>query len=304
MFQRQQQQQQQQPSPQLPPSPTPPPSPWHLYGTLLQRVAAAMGFVYVVTEYVADITLCEGPSMAPTIKPAGEIVLMDKARRRLLRGGGGFAGGATGSERVREARRRQASFERQQQQTSGEAKSAHGVAAWHEPRIPVTDLWREDGKRFGWWEAVRHVRSPIDVGDVVVVQHPARQGTVCKRVLGLPGDQVLLRRPLPADVLLFFPGLSSGGRRQIVTVPDGHVWVEGDNPANSSDSRHYGPVPMALVVGRVLARVWPLRGRAWMRRGARPQHQQRRDGSTVLPAGYEGQRIIKHVEQDNNGTKS
>lgn len=39
-------------------------------------------------------------------------------------------------------------------------------------------------------------------------------------------------------------------RQEKVTVPKGHVWVEGDNPTCSVDSRHFGAVPLALVLGR------------------------------------------------------
>lgn len=42
-----------------------------------------------------------------------------------------------------------------------------------------------------------------------------------------------------------------------VVVPPGHVWLEGDNSANSSDSRHYGPVPKGLIQSRVLLRLFP-----------------------------------------------
>jgi hypothetical protein len=42
-----------------------------------------------------------------------------------------------------------------------------------------------------------------------------------------------------------------------IVVPDGHVWLQGDNESNSTDSRHYGPVPEALVKGIVIARIWP-----------------------------------------------
>ncbi|XP_058813029.1 mitochondrial inner membrane protease subunit 1 [Topomyia yanbarensis] len=47
-------------------------------------------------------------------------------------------------------------------------------------------------------------------------------------------------------------------RISIVTVPRGHLWIEGDNVHNSSDSRNYGPVPIGLVKSRALCRVWPL----------------------------------------------
>lgn len=40
-------------------------------------------------------------------------------------------------------------------------------------------------------------------------------------------------------------------------VPQGHVWLEGDNASNSTDSRAYGPVPLAMVRGRVFLKVRP-----------------------------------------------
>ncbi|XP_052870321.1 mitochondrial inner membrane protease subunit 1 [Anopheles cruzii] len=47
-------------------------------------------------------------------------------------------------------------------------------------------------------------------------------------------------------------------RPSIVTVPRGHLWIEGDNVQNSSDSRNYGPVPIGLVKSRAICRLWPL----------------------------------------------
>ncbi|XP_049532353.1 mitochondrial inner membrane protease subunit 1 [Anopheles darlingi] len=47
-------------------------------------------------------------------------------------------------------------------------------------------------------------------------------------------------------------------RTSIVTVPRGHLWIEGDNVQNSSDSRNYGPVPIGLVKSRAICRLWPL----------------------------------------------
>lgn len=42
-----------------------------------------------------------------------------------------------------------------------------------------------------------------------------------------------------------------------VVVPRGHVWLEGDNVENSSDSRHYGPIPQGLIKSRAICRLWP-----------------------------------------------
>lgn len=40
-----------------------------------------------------------------------------------------------------------------------------------------------------------------------------------------------------------------------VQVPKGHVWLEGDNLMNSTDSRNYGPIPYGLIRGRVCLKV-------------------------------------------------
>jgi nickel-type superoxide dismutase maturation protease len=80
------------------------------------------------------------------------------------------------------------------------------------------------------------------------------------------GDRLLVRRVRPGDavrdgavVLARFPArpdllVVKRVRRE---VPDGH-WVEGDNPFVRDDSRQFGA---AVVVGRVVARVWPRPGR-------------------------------------------
>jgi inner membrane protease subunit 1 len=86
-------------------------------------------------------------------------------------------------------------------------------------------------------------------GDVVMARSPVNPNlVVCKRVLGLEGDRVTV---LPT---------SSRGHVKQVVVPKGHVWLQGDNAYNSTDSRHYGPVPYALIQGKVFYRIWPPEG--------------------------------------------
>ncbi|MEU8511254.1 signal peptidase I [Kitasatospora sp. NPDC048722] len=54
-----------------------------------------------------------------------------------------------------------------------------------------------------------------------------------------------------------------------VTVPAGHIWVEGDHRSDSADSRYHrsgpggGAVPVGNVVGPVSAVVWPLNHFDW-----------------------------------------
>lgn len=42
------------------------------------------------------------------------------------------------------------------------------------------------------------------------------------------------------------------------TVPEGFVWVMGDNRTNSADSRAFGAIPLDSVTGRAVFRYWPL----------------------------------------------
>ncbi|KAL7428915.1 hypothetical protein ACHAXH_001458, partial [Discostella pseudostelligera] len=47
-------------------------------------------------------------------------------------------------------------------------------------------------------------------------------------------------------------------KNTIIQVPPNHVWLEGDNPMHSTDSRHYGPIPESALRGRIIRRIWPL----------------------------------------------
>jgi hypothetical protein len=80
-------------------------------------------------------------------------------------------------------------------------------------------------------------------GDRLLVRRVRGSGAV------RAGDVVLARFPSRPDVLAV--------KRVRRAVPGGH-WVEGDNPFVTDDSRAYGT---AVVVGRVVGRLWPRPGR-------------------------------------------
>ena len=80
------------------------------------------------------------------------------------------------------------------------------------------------------------------------------------------GDRLLVRRMGPADVVE--PGRVVLARfparpgllvvKRVVRTADGGHWVQGDNPLVTDDSRAFGT---AVVVGRVVGRLWPRPGR-------------------------------------------
>ena len=86
------------------------------------------------------------------------------------------------------------------------------------------------------------------------------------------GDRLLVRRVAPDDpvgddavVLARFPARPGllVVKRVRRAMADGY-WVEGDNPFVTDDSRAFGP---AVVVGRVVGRLWPRPGRLGRRPG-------------------------------------
>jgi signal peptidase I len=96
-------------------------------------------------------------------------------------------------------------------------------------------------------------------GDVVLID-PFDNGPFLKRIIGLPGDTVGIRdgRVYVNDALLDEPyvrGLPTtcplGNACKPIKVLNGSVFVLGDNRANSSDSREYGPVPISQIKGRM-----------------------------------------------------
>jgi signal peptidase I len=68
-----------------------------------------------------------------------------------------------------------------------------------------------------------------------------------------PGEIVVTRDPtLPSRHLVKRIGFVAGGPPPPdgSAVPPGSVYLVGDNPVSSRDSREFGPVPVRLIVGR------------------------------------------------------
>ena len=96
-----------------------------------------------------------------------------------------------------------------------------------------------------------------------------------KRVIGLPGDRIVCCNDLgqlsingvPLDepyVLLPAGTTAVAGQDFQEDVPEGTLWVMGDNRYDSSDSRFNGVVPIADVVGRAFVISWPIDRWRWI----------------------------------------
>ncbi|CAN8095297.1 unnamed protein product [Discula destructiva] len=114
--------------------------------------------------------------------------------------------------------------------------------------LPGFEVWGE-----GVVVAHRHRRGrDVRVGDLVQFKVPVSEDDAIKRVAGLPGDYVLVHSPDRRQ-----QQQQQGGRGEMIQVPKGHCWVLGDNLPASKDSRLYGPVPMALIDGKVIYKTGP-----------------------------------------------
>lgn len=111
----------------------------------------------------------------------------------------------------------------------------------------------------------------IDRSDLIVFHSPFSEDDLIKRVIGLPGDVVIMK-----DDQLYINGeryeeeyveankekIHEGQRLTDnfeVEVPEGHYYVLGDNRLNSTDSRMIGFIDRKSIVGKVSFRFYPIK---------------------------------------------
>ena len=151
-----------------------------------------------------------------------------------------------------------------------------------------------DGERVFINRLVRTFNMEIKRGDIVTLEKPSSEAdetqiakydtirglknkfvyyvleltktSYIKRVIGLPGEHVYIANGevYINDEKLDEPYLTEGletPRRGVfydVQVPEGCIFVMGDNRTGSLDSREFGCIPLDKVEGRVSIRIWPL----------------------------------------------
>ena len=105
----------------------------------------------------------------------------------------------------------------------------------------------------------------IHRGDVVVFWYPKDPSvSFIKRVVGIPGDAVELRRgslfvnDRRVDEGYVRPHFKDDESHSKVLVAKGYYYVLGDHRTSSNDSRSWGEVPEKYIYGKAVFRFWPL----------------------------------------------
>lgn len=142
---------------------------------------------------------------------------------------------------------------------------------YYVPSGSMLDTIQEGDLIFG--ERVSLLFSDPEPGDIVTFESPLDEDeTLVKRVIAVGGqtidlidgvvyvDGVALDEPYvegkPTESLSDLAG--SAGITYPYTIPEGYIWVMGDNRTNSKDSRYFGPVSVDSVTSRAILIYWPL----------------------------------------------
>ncbi len=106
--------------------------------------------------------------------------------------------------------------------------------------------------------------------DVIIFRYPRNPSTFfIKRIIGLPGETVRLENGKitivnsenPEGIKIEDPHVATAHETRdnfSVTLKDTEYFVMGDNRAESSDSRVWGPLEKKYIIGRPAARLFPL----------------------------------------------
>lgn len=103
--------------------------------------------------------------------------------------------------------------------------------------------------------------SEIERGDIIVFHYPMNpEQELIKRVMGLPGDHIIVQNGTVSinGQILDEPYIAASPLYAGEwVVPEGQIFVLGDNRNDSSDSHSWGFLPHENVVGKAVVIYWP-----------------------------------------------
>jgi signal peptidase I len=112
--------------------------------------------------------------------------------------------------------------------------------------VSKADYWREEPQRL----------------DVVICRYPDREDTYVKRVVGIPGDTVEVKKDVVLvngtalkEEYITYPADYNFGP---ITLKADEYFVLGDNRIHSTDSHIIGPIKRDAILGRVRLVIYPL----------------------------------------------
>ena len=111
--------------------------------------------------------------------------------------------------------------------------------------------------------SIKHF-GELHPGDIIVFHPPSEAHSsddFIKRLIALPGETVEIRdhNTYINEQVINEPYVAEPQIKTMepVVVPEGYVFVMGDNRNDSKDSREWGFLPIDSITGRTLFRYWP-----------------------------------------------
>lgn len=125
-----------------------------------------------------------------------------------------------------------------------------------------------------WGDKLSYRFREPEQGEIIMFDSPSGDGyTLVKRVIATGGQTVDLQDGLVTVDGEVLDEPYTEGRESLplaeqlstispitypYTVPEGCVWVMGDNRTNSRDSRYFGPIQLSEVTAKAVLTFWPL----------------------------------------------
>ena len=112
---------------------------------------------------------------------------------------------------------------------------------------------------------------PVERGDVIVFRYPGnRDMDYVKRAIGLPGDTISMKgrvifingKPIDEPYAVYQPDRDEKGFEPL-TVPEGKLFMMGDNRDNSADSRVWKFLDISEIRGKAFIVHWSWKGNSF-----------------------------------------
>lgn len=111
-------------------------------------------------------------------------------------------------------------------------------------------------------EKISYLVDTPHQGDIVVIEPSESAAALIKRVIATSGDTVEIK-----DGIVYVNGQAlsptyynnyTPGSLRLTEIPEGHVFVLGDNRSHSNDSRAFGTISQDEILGRAVFSYYPL----------------------------------------------